>query len=270
MWIPSFNKRTISEVIIYLSRRFGVKLVPDAETRLNRWITQGADKLLLRDAARALKVIVQFEDRRFYLHFGVDLISLLGLLSGRRHRGGATTIAMQLARQVIVNPHHGRLGTKLKRKIYEMVMGTYLSVKCGRRAVLSMWLHHIPFGSPRIIGIITASRCYLNKQIEQLDELDGLLLVERISVCTGRYYVRRIERLAAWGIEHNLIRNKDKDELMQRFYRMVACGPGDVKDDLPNVVHPYRLILRSFVVRCRTLILFLQKHALIRPKNITN
>jgi len=81
----------------------------------------------------------------------------------------------------------------------------WLVARYGRRRVLRMWLDNVPFGRSDILGIRNAAERYLGKPLEALDAIDGLLLGERATVYTGRYYVERTERLARWALRNNLL-----------------------------------------------------------------
>jgi hypothetical protein len=61
---------------------------------------------------------------------------------------------------------------------------------------------------------------YFEKAPEDLDELDALLLAERVTVYTGRYYPSRIERLAAWAERRGLISPEQRLSALQRYTTM--------------------------------------------------
>ena len=169
-------------------------------------------------------MIVAYEDKRFWWHPGIDVLAILSVSLGR-HRGGATTIAMQLARQLIPAPHIGPSWGKLKRKVFETVLGIYLLRSRGRRFVLSSWLITIPFGRAKITGLEHAARAYFGKSVQDLDELDGLLLAERITVSTGRYYPDRIARLVRWAARRNLLGTCDPNDALARLGEMQKRVP---------------------------------------------
>jgi len=218
--------QTLGEFLVTLARDKGVGVVGDAEERLKQWVRSGTATDLLSGGERAVRVIVAYEDKRFWRHPGVDLIALASVVRGRR-AGGATTIPMQLARQLIRSPHVGSRWARLKRKQYEAAMGMYLVRRYGRRFVLATWLKTIPFGRSSVIGIEAAARKYLGKAVRDLDELDGLLLAERVTVYTGRYYTERVLRLVRWAVRRGLVPANSATEAQSRIARMQEGVPSE-------------------------------------------
>lgn len=153
---------TLGEFIVTVARDKQIGVADDGEERLHAWIRRGADDQILRFATRVIPVIVAYEDKRFWRHPGVDPLSLVSVFA-RRRPGGATTIAMQLARQLMPAPHVASGWRRVKRKLFEAVLGTYLVFRHGRRFVLSTWLRVIPFGRSSIGGLTKAANSYLGK-----------------------------------------------------------------------------------------------------------
>ena len=115
-------------------------------------------------------------------------------------RGGASTIPMQLARQLL-----RRVPRRLRRKLFEAMLGAYITRRYGKEHVLDVWLANVPFGTPRIIGIELAAERDFDKTLNELDELDGLLLGERVTVCTGRYFPGRLPNPVSWAARQRII-----------------------------------------------------------------
>ena len=123
--------------------------------------------------AGAVKVFIRAEDRRFYFHPGVDIISLAGSflrnLKARRIVSGASTITMQLAR--LVHPHSGGFAGKI-REAWDALR---LEAKLSKREILELWLNGIPFGS-NIEGLPAMTRARFGRSINQLDDARAALL----------------------------------------------------------------------------------------------
>ena len=121
----------------------------------------------------AVKVFIRAEDRRFYFHPGVDIISLAGSfirnIKARRIVSGASTITMQLAR--LVHPH----GSGLKGKIREAWDALRIEAKLSKREILELWLNGLPFGS-NIEGLPAMVRARFGRSINQLDDSRAALL----------------------------------------------------------------------------------------------
>jgi penicillin-binding protein 1C len=123
--------------------------------------------------AAAIKVFIRAEDRRFYLHPGVDPIaivrSFLRNMRAGRTVSGASTITMQLAR--LLRPHGGGLGGKL-REAWDSLR---LEAKLSKKEILELWLNSIPFGS-NIEGLPAITRARFGRSIAQLDDNRAALL----------------------------------------------------------------------------------------------
>ncbi|MDR2028895.1 MAG: transglycosylase domain-containing protein [Treponema sp.] len=123
--------------------------------------------------AGAVHVFIRAEDRRFYLHPGVDLISVAGSalrnLRAGRVVSGASTITMQLAR--LIRPR----GPGLGGKIGEAWDALRLEARLSKREILELWLNGIPFGS-NIEGVPAMSRARFGIPVTQLDDRQAVLL----------------------------------------------------------------------------------------------
>jgi penicillin-binding protein 1C len=120
-------------------------------------------------------VFVFAEDRRFYLHGGVDGIALLRAffqnISGGRRVSGASTITMQLARLIADNAQgegqqSGR-GQALLRKIGEAFNALRLETRFSKNEILELYLNSLPFGY-NTEGVTSASRTFFASEISML------------------------------------------------------------------------------------------------------
>jgi penicillin-binding protein 1C len=123
--------------------------------------------------AGILRVFVRAEDKRFYLHPGVDPVAIMAaelrnLRSGRTV-SGASTITMQLAR--LIKPR----GHGLREKLYEAVDALRLEARLSKKQILELWINGIPFGS-NIEGLPAASRARFGREPAQLDDARAVLL----------------------------------------------------------------------------------------------
>jgi hypothetical protein len=107
---------SVGQFIVTLARDHGVRVTEDAEFVLHGWLSESRGPDLRTHPA--IRVIVRFEDRRFFtpLHFGIDLISIVAVALRWRRRGGATTIPMQLTRRLLRTMAPAGPISTLKRK----------------------------------------------------------------------------------------------------------------------------------------------------------
>ena len=119
-----------------------------------------------------MRATLALEDRRFFDHPGVDPLAILRAgwrnLEGR-HRSGASTIAMQVAR--MQQPAARSVGAKF----VEAGVALALTWRYGRDAVLAHYLRLAPFGNGSH-GIAHAARFYFDKPVEDLSWAEIALL----------------------------------------------------------------------------------------------
>ena len=121
-----------------------------------------------------LDLLIAREDRRFFIHPGVDPLALAraaaqALVEGRIVSGGST-ITMQVAR--LLEPKPRTIGAKLA----EMARAVQLEARFDKRAILGMWLTLAPFGG-NLEGVRAASLALFGKPPRALDPEEAALLV---------------------------------------------------------------------------------------------
>ncbi|MDR1575222.1 MAG: penicillin-binding protein 1C [Treponema sp.] len=121
----------------------------------------------------ALRVFIRAEDRRFYLHPGVDplAVAAAALRNWRAGRtvSGASTITMQLARLVKPRPP-GLMG-----KAREAFDALRIEARLSKKQILELWINGIPFGS-NIEGLPAMTRARFGREIARLDDTRAALL----------------------------------------------------------------------------------------------
>ncbi|HEU4724881.1 MAG TPA: PBP1A family penicillin-binding protein [Candidatus Eisenbacteria bacterium] len=110
--------------------------------------------------------ILSIEDRRFYSHWGIDPIRLLGALAndiaaGRAEQGGST-ITQQLARNLFLT--HEKTFT---RKIKEAVLAVRIEQTYTKDEILEMYLNQIYFGEGAY-GLDAAAKVFFGKMVGDL------------------------------------------------------------------------------------------------------
>lgn len=129
-----------------------------------------------------INAILDTEDKRFYEHSGIDYISLTNdifqLIGGiiapdGSKAGGASTITMQLARNVSFT-----LERKFLRKFKEMLLALKIEQELTKDQILELYINIVPFGK-RAYGAQAAALTYYGKslgelKLEQLAMLAGI------------------------------------------------------------------------------------------------
>ena len=122
---------------------------------------------------RYIDTLLAYEDRWFWLHPGVNPLSMLratgqNFINGRIISGGST-LTMQVAR--ILDPHRRSIAGKLKQIFRALQLEWHYS----KSEILTMYLNSAPFGGP-IEGVQAASFAYLSKSAKELSLAEAALL----------------------------------------------------------------------------------------------
>ncbi|MEQ8391070.1 MAG: PBP1A family penicillin-binding protein [Thalassospira sp.] len=120
------------------------------------------------------QAFVSIEDRRYYDHFGIDVVGIMraswaNLTSGRIVEGGST-ITQQLAKNLFLSPERS-----FGRKIEEILLAIWLEFKFDKQQILSLYLNRIYFGSG-LYGIDAAARHYFGTDPRRLNLYDAAVL----------------------------------------------------------------------------------------------
>lgn len=125
--------------------------------------------------ANYLKILLGFEDRRFYSHSGVDLFAVMraGGQLARRGRviSGGSTLTMQVAR--LLEPRSER---SLSAKIRQAARAIQLEFRYSKSEILQFYLALAPFGG-NVEGVRAASLAYFGKEPKRLSYAESALLV---------------------------------------------------------------------------------------------
>ena len=109
---------------------------------------------------------VAIEDRRFYKHFGVDLMGVARAMATnireRRVRQGGSTLTQQLAKTAFLSPER-----TFRRKAQEMFIALWLEARLTKAEILSRYLSSVYFGEG-VYGLRAAAQHYFAKPPEQL------------------------------------------------------------------------------------------------------
>ncbi len=120
-----------------------------------------------------LQALIQYEDRWFWAHPGVNPFSVLraawqDLRAGRVVSGGST-LTMQVAR--LLDPHPRTFGGKIR----QLWRATQLEWHLSKREILTLYLNRAPFGGT-LQGVGAASWAYLGKSPAKLSYSEAALL----------------------------------------------------------------------------------------------
>ncbi len=118
--------------------------------------------------------MVAVEDRRFYIHPGVDPIGItrslyVRAIDGRWTQGGST-ITQQLARNIYLNSNK-----EFGRKIREVILALAMETKFSKDQILELYLNKVYFGGGAY-GVDAASRKFFDHGAEDLSLAEAAII----------------------------------------------------------------------------------------------
>ena len=120
-----------------------------------------------------LKALIQYEDRWFWHHPGINPFAILRASWQNLRCGcvisGGSTLTMQVARRLF--PHRKTLSGKLTQALRALQLEWHVS----KEQILTLYLNYAPMGGV-IEGVEAASRLYLDKPAAELSLAEGALL----------------------------------------------------------------------------------------------
>src|SRR5215472_4894641 len=123
--------------------------------------------------------VLAIEDRKFFEHGGVNYYSIVGwgwhnLIGDRKHRGGASTLTMQLAKLLFVQD----TGT-IKYKVTQILVAFHLEHRFTKKQIFEAYANQINLGqrgSFSVDGFGEAAQAYFGKDVSQLDLAECAML----------------------------------------------------------------------------------------------
>ena len=127
-----------------------------------------------------IQALLAIEDRRFYSHFGVDLIGLFRAVWMNYRAGhvvqGGSTITQQLAKNFLQTEKLYDINDKsLRRKIQEALLAVWLEHKFTKDQILTIYLNRVYLGSGTY-GIAAAAQHYYGKRAQDLSLYEAAVI----------------------------------------------------------------------------------------------
>jgi len=124
--------------------------------------------------AHVSEAFIAIEDRRFYRHFGIDLLGVgRAMATNIRHgsvRQGGSTLTQQLAKTAFLSPER-----TLRRKLQEAFIAIWLEARLTKAEILSRYLSSVYFGDG-VFGLRAAAQHYFAKPPEKLTVGEAAML----------------------------------------------------------------------------------------------
>jgi penicillin-binding protein 1A len=121
-----------------------------------------------------IKAVLATEDRRFYEHYGIDIMGTFrALLTNARAGGvvqGGSTITQQLAKNLFLNNER-----TLERKIKEAFLATWLETRLSKNEILKLYLDRAYLGGGAF-GVDAAAQYYFGKSVRDVTLPEAAML----------------------------------------------------------------------------------------------
>ncbi|WP_291527805.1 penicillin-binding protein 1C [Bacteroides sp. UBA939] len=183
--------------------------------------------------------LVEFEDRYFYYHWGVNPFSI-GKAAYRNVRNkrivsGGSTLTMQLIRLARNKPR------TYGEKFIEMIMATRLEFSASKENILSMYVSHAPFGG-NVVGLDAAAWRYFGHSPEDLSWAEAAMLA----------VLPNAPAMVHLSKARNVLLNK-RNRLLKHLYRKEIIDKSTyelaISEPLPDEPHPLPQVAPHLVSR---------------------
>ena len=168
-----------------------------------------------------VNALLNTEDKRFYDHAGIDLISLANDLVDLFFsdvRTGASTITMQLAKQVSFGPEQLMI-----RKLKEMLLAIKIERELTKDEILELYVNIMAFGK-QAYGVQAAAHTYYGRPVEELNLAQLAMLAGIIKKPTAGNPINGPE----WAVNRrNLVlrRMRSQGSIDDAEYQVAVASP---------------------------------------------
>jgi penicillin-binding protein 1A len=173
-----------------------------------------------------VKAVLATEDRRFFYHFGLDLIGLARAASANLRRGevqqGGSTITQQLAKNLFLRPKRS-----WARKAEEFILALWLEHRFTKKEILELYLNRVYFGGGNF-GIGAAAYSYFGKAPQDITLSEAALLAGLIKAPSYYSPAANMDRARARAKEIlRLLADTDQIDINQ--FAEAASAPPQLK-----------------------------------------
>ncbi|MCW5721283.1 MAG: PBP1A family penicillin-binding protein [Devosia sp.] len=121
-----------------------------------------------------IKATLATEDRRFYEHFGIDIVGTMRALAtnatGESSLHGGSSLTQQLAKQLFLSSER-----TLERKIVEAFLSVWLEWHYSKDEILKLYLDRAYMGGGNF-GVVAAAEYYFGKRIQDISLAEAAML----------------------------------------------------------------------------------------------
>ena len=151
---------------------------PPSTLMLGRWLTGQAVQRnyvpLAQMSPQLVRAVIASEDQRFCVHHGIDLGELRAVLSDGNPSRGASTLTMQVAKNVFLWP-----GRSYLRKALELPIAVWIDLVWSKRRIIEVYLNIAEWGEG-LYGAEAAAQANFGKRAQQLDKVEAARLARAL------------------------------------------------------------------------------------------
>ena len=186
---------------------------------------------------RFARALVQFEDRHFRWHPGVNPVALSRAFADNLRAGhvvsGGSTLTMQ-----VIRLSRNRERT-IRQKLIEAVLATRLEFRYSKDEILALYASHAPFGG-NVVGLEAAAWRYFGRPPGELSWAESATLAVLPNAPASIHPGKAREQLLAK-------RNRLLERLHQRGYLDASTLESALAEPLPDAPYPLPNLARHYV-----------------------
>ncbi|UXN73471.1 transglycosylase domain-containing protein [Devosia sp. A8/3-2] len=171
--LPAFDATASGE--FNKAENYSVVFLDRFGTEIGRRGIRSDDSVALKDMPDYLiKATLSTEDRRFYDHFGIDVVGTLRALmsnaSGDASTQGGSSITQQLAKNLFLSSER-----TIERKIIEAFLAVWLEWHYSKDDILKLYFDRAYMGGGNF-GVVAAADYYFGKKVQDINLAEAAML----------------------------------------------------------------------------------------------
>lgn len=200
--LPAFDATATGE--FNKAEDYSVVFLDRFGTEIGRRGIRSDDSVALADMPDYLiKATLATEDRRFYDHFGIDVVGTLRALvsnaGGNSGTQGGSSITQQLAKNLFLSSER-----TLERKIIEAFLAVWLEWHYSKDDILKLYFDNAYMGGGNF-GVVAASDYYFGKKVQDISLAEAAMLSGLFKAPTR--YAPHVDLAAARGRANLVLSN---------------------------------------------------------------
>ena len=210
---------------------------------------------------RLVNAVVSIEDKRFYKHCGVDIISIgrafiRNIQAGEIVEGGSS-ITQQLAKMLFFTYDQTYL-----RKMEEAVTAVRLEMKYSKDEIITMYLNEIYLGGGAF-GVYEASMLYFGVEPDELSIAQCAMIAGIIQAPSAYcpldeqgfvYATQRKEKVLLCMYEQGMISEEEYKEALEEEIVITSANRGESHFDYGTCLTGYRSYMNRVFAQAKTLL----------------